>query len=579
MQKTLKSNGFRGAEVRGVYQLGNMLGALTIAKERDEKYTTISGSDLVENPVLRLARMIKDVFWVNLTRRLDAGLIDKAAVDPKDWTDDPRPRIYVPPGAAQQIEYYHKLAQERPELNLDVEVLPKEITLEVYKRMSHKPGVLALEMEEFVDPATGKKDLRGLPFIVPGGRFNELYCWDSYFNSLGLLNCGLEDMAKSIVKHFIFEIRHYGGVCNANRSYYILRFQPPFLTDFAWKTYLATQHQPDSKEFLRLAMLAAIKEYTQVWMAEPRYDPKSGLSRYGTKNTGIPLECEDGAFEEILQPYMRRHGMGYRQFIEAFNNGSIKEEGLDEYFRHDRAVRESGHDISLRVEGVGADIATVDLNCLLYKYETDIARIIRTVFDGKLDVPLEFCPAGVEPHTETSSAWEQKAELRTQNMIKHLWNEEKGMFVDYNTRLEKHHPIESATFLWPLWCGLASPEQAARIVTNLPKFEMVGGLVSTNLESLPNRGNMPCHRKHQWDYPSGWAPHQMLAWEGLRKYGYDAIAERLCYKWMHNIIKVFVDFNGAVVEKYDVTNERDPHKVDAEYGNQGVAFKGYAREG
>jgi alpha,alpha-trehalase len=556
-----------------------MLGALTMAKERDEKYITISGSDLVENPVVRLARMIREVFWPNLTRRLDGGLIDKAAVDPKDWTDDPRPRIYVPPGATDQVEYYRRLARERPELNLDVEVLPAEITLDVYRQLSRKPGVLALEMEEFVDPATGKKDLRGLPFIVPGGRFNELYNWDSYFTSIGLLNCGMADMAKSIVKNFIFEIRHYGLICNANRSYYILRSQPPFLTDLAWKTYTAIKNQPDAKEFLRFATLAAIKEYTQVWTAEPRYHPKSGLSRYDTKNSGIPLECEDGAFEKILQPYMSKHGLGYHEFIEAFNNGSLKEEALDEYFRHDRAVRESGHDISLRVEGICADIATVDLNCLLYKYETDIARILRTEFDGKLDVPAEYCPAGIEPHAETATAWEQKAELRKKNMIKHMWSEEKGMFVDYNTRLEKHHPVEAATFLWPLWCGVASPEHATRIVANLPKFEMVGGLVSTNPDSLPNKGNMPCHRKHQWDYPSGWAPHQMLAWEGLRRYGYEAEAERLCYKWMHNIIKVFVDFNGAVVEKYDVTNERDPHKVDAEYGNQGVAFKGYAREG
>jgi alpha,alpha-trehalase len=109
---------------------------------------------------------------------------------------------------------------------------------------------------------------------------------------------------------------------------------------------------------------------------------------------------------------------------------------------------------------------------------------------------------------------------------------------------------------------------------------MIGGLVSTTRDSLPNGGvGLKCHSQHQWDFPYGWAPHQMMAWEGLVNYGFQAEAERLAYRWLYTVIKVFVDFNGAIVEKYDVTNGKDPHKVTAEYGNQGLNFKGYAREG
>ncbi|KAF2398202.1 neutral trehalase [Trichodelitschia bisporula] len=580
--RTVKSKGFRTAEIRGAYALSNVLGALTFAQEDKEKYAILRWSSLHEGPVTRLARLIKDVFWENLTRRLDASMIAAAATDAKDWTENPQPRIYVPRGAPEQFEYYTRVAKEKPEINLDVQLIPSNVTEEVYKKMLEKPGLLALEMEEFVNPVTGEKDLRGLPFIVPGGRFNELYNWDSYFNAIGLLANGYVHLVQSIVRNFIFEIQHYGFVPNANRSYYLLRSQPPFLTSLALKVYRRIRHEPDSKEFLRNATLAAIKEYNQVWTAEPRYDPKTGLSRYRPQGVGIPPECEKGAFSGLLEPYCKKHNMTEDEFTEAYNSGAVKEPVLDEYFLHDRAVRESGHDVSLRFEGVCADLACIDLNCLLYRYETDIAEIIRTEFDDKLQVPAEFCAIGDIPdRIETSAFWDRKARLRKERIDKYLWDAEKGMYFDYNTKTGKKHTVESATCFWTLWCGVASPRQAAQLVSSaLPKFEKPGGLVGTTEESIPNRGkNLKCHDGHQWDYPFGWSPHQILAWDGLRRYGYYQDAERVCYRWLYSIIKVFVDFNGAVVEKYDVTNLRAPHIVKAEYGNQGLDFKGYAKEG
>ena len=89
----------------------------------------------------------------------------------------------------------------------------------------------------------------------------------------------------------------------------------------------------------------------------------------------------------------------------------------------------------------------------------------------------------------------------------------------------------------------------------------------------------PKNPPKQWDYPFGWAPHQMLAWDGLRRYGFEEEAQRLAYRWLHMITKVSIDYNGAVVEKYDVTQLEHSYRVDAEYGNQGLEFKGLAREG
>ena len=111
----------------------------------------------------------------------------------------------------------------------------------------------------------------------------------------------------------------------------------------------------------------------------------------------------------------------------------------------------------------------------------------------------------------------------------------------------------------------------------LPKFECAGGLSSGTEES---RGaNSASNPQKQWDYPYGWAPHQILAWDGLKKYGYHEEAERLIYRWLHMVTRVFADHNGTVVEKYNVAEYHSPHKVNAEYGNQGLDFKGVPQEG
>jgi alpha,alpha-trehalase len=445
--------------------------------------------------------------------------------------------------------------------------------------LNKKPGLLAIAMEEWIDPATKKKDLRGLPFVVPGGRFNELYGWDSYMESLGLLINDRVDLVKPMVQHFCFCIKHYNKILNANRTYYLCRSQPPFLTDMALRVYERIKHEPGALDFLREAILAAIKEYHSVWMNSPRLDPKTGLTRYRPGGMGVPPETEATHFEHILAPYAEKHGMTFREFVDAYNHRRVSEPELDDYFLHDRAVRESGHDTSYRLEGVAADLAVVDINALLYKYEVDIGRVIRNHFGDKLEIPAEFCAGSMKPgQVETSATWERYAKKRRANVDKYLWDEEAGMYFDYNTVKEERTGYESATTFWPMWSGLATPRQANILVEKaLPRFEAFGGLVSGTEKS---RGAIGLDRPNrQWDFPFGWAPQQILAWVGLQRYGYDAEAQRLAYRWLYMVTKAFVDFNGVVVEKYDVTREIDPHRVEAEYGNQGSDFKGVPREG
>lgn len=272
-----------------------------------------------------------------------------------------------------------------------------------------------------------------------------------------------------------------------------------------------------------------------------------------------------------MQPYLAKYKLSRNEFIKKYNDGEFNEPALDNFFLHDRAVRESGHDTTYRFEGVCAYLATIDLNSLLYKYETDIANFVG-----------EFCSDSyTDPYDGSvtdSLYWRKLAEKRQQSVTKYMWDEKSGFFYDYNIHLKERTSYQSATTFWALWSGLATKGQAKAMVQKaLPLLEVLGGLVSCAESS---RGKITLVRpSRQWDYPFGWAPHQILAWQGLVDYGYQGVAKRLAYRWLFIMTKAFVDFNGVVVEKYDITRGTDPHRVDAEYGNQGADFKGVAREG
>ncbi len=568
---TVNSNGYNKAEIRGTYMLYNLLQELTLAQRFGRKAVVLDESRLNENPVKRLNRLITHTFWKSLTRTMEAENIHIFAADSKARYGENHPRIYVPYNEPDQFKYFSDAAAAHPEHQLEVIYLPKDITPEWVKSVNEKPGLLALAMDKVEDPETGEVTMKPIPYVVPGGRFNELYGWDSYMIALGLLVDDQVDLAKGMVEHFIFQINHYGKILNANRSYYLTRSQPPFLTDMTLRVYekIKFDRKP-ALEFMKRAFRAAIKEYESVWCAEPRLDPKSGLSRYRPDTLGIPPETEPSHFTLVLTPYAEKHNLPLEEFQKKYNDGTIKEPELDEYFLHDIAIRESGHDTTYRFEKKCARLATVDLNSLLFKYEVDIAHTIRTYFNDALEME--------DGTVQKSAIWVRKAKLRRDRMNKYMWNERKGMFFDYDTERCEQCTYESVTTFWTMWAGLASPRQGVKLVeVALPKFEMFGGLVSGTKES---RGEIGMHRPNrQWDFPYGWAPHQILAWNGLIKYGYGDDAERLCYRWLYLITKAFVDYNGIVVEKYDVTRTVDPHKVDAEYGNQGADFKGVATEG
>ncbi len=543
-------------EIRTTYYLSNLLQELAIAKTEGLKITEIPISRIKEEPSERLSRLIRTKYWDNLTRRVDKAGLERILTDTKT-SDSLLRRLYVPSSDSIGIVYFKALENEFERFK--VVVLPEDITPEYVKSINDKPGILSLKID----------DGKGVPFVVPGGRFNEMYGWDSYFESIGLNIDGRADLSKAMIENFAYQIKHYGKILNANRSYYLTRSQPPFLTSFIRETY-KTMGEKDT-DWLREMTSSALDEYFKVWMNKGGKLSPNGLNRYYAEGIGIPPETEEGHFDEHLEIYAEKNNMSIKEFAQAYQEGTLNQNqmmakkdlslpGLDEYFLHDRSLRESGHDTTWRLDGICADLNPVALNSLLYKYETDFAYIISAYFDNSFEYKGQNMDA---------EFWQEKAEDRKNLMNELLWNEKDKVFYDYNYQTKTPLVYESATNYYPLWSKLATPEQAEHLKNSLiENLKAKGGILSSSKASVEAFATSDVAR--QWDYPNGWAPHQMMMWKGLINYGYKKEAQEFIYRWLWMITKNAADYNGTIPEKYDVVN--CTHKVYAEYGNVGTEF-------
>lgn len=539
---------WKAKEVKGTYFLSNLAQELKLAL--DSK-TEVNDLLIFENPVDRISRSIRDRYWDGLTRRIDASSLNKVIQDPK--VKAKKLYLYVPTNDTVAFDYFSKLKVK----NLSVVKLPATIPEGFITSLGDKQGLLTLKLE------SGK----GVPYVVPGGRFNEMYGWDSYFHVLGTISDQKIELAQGMVDNFVYEINHYHKILNANRTYYLSRSQPPFLTSMIKAVYEVLPKNEKSKNWLKESTLAAIKEYETVWMGKDRLTPL-GLSRYAGFDQGIPPEVEEGHFDHILKPVAKKHKISIKELITKFNKNEIKDPELIEFFHHDRAVRESGHDTTYRwrvgSEDRASDFVTVDLNSLLYKFELDLAELIEKEFSGSLN-------------QYKSQKFVEAAKKRRELIRKYLWDKKSGLFFDYNWKSNTPSTYLSATTFYPLWAGpILSNDEAKLLVKNaLPKLEAAGGLAATSSESLSKVEGIKEER--QWDFPNGWAPHQILAWQGLKINGFDTEANRLAYKWLYMITKNAMDYHGTIPEKYNVVTRS--HKVFAEYGNVGTKFSYITKEG
>ena len=335
---------------------------------------------------------------------------------------------------------------------------------------------------------TDEGTLIGLPqpYLVPSENpiFRELFYWDSYFTALGLLETLLEDHIVGITENLAYLYKRFGVIPNGSRYYFLSRSQPPFFTRLVQLALQVKEGRGDADtlEWLRDMTAVSMNEHETVWMGTEHPHPRQmhrGLSRYFDIN-----------YLDVL------------------------------------ASCESGWDHSTRCDSRWLEHLPVDLNSILYARELDIA-------DAHVALG----------NPEAARLWRGKAETRAGTMNELMWDEAAGFYFDYDFAAERRNPHPSLAGFYPLWAGLATPERAARAVTEwLPRFSQQGGLLTT-IEVQTGR---------QWAAPNGWVPLHWLVVAGLERYGFHAEATRIMRAWCDNNAAVFEN-TGALWEKYNVT--------------------------
>jgi alpha,alpha-trehalase len=493
--------------------------------------------------------------WNSLSRSMSEC---QSLVDPKVTTP---PLLYLPYGAPMPPE----LTRLSSQCKIDVERLPRRIVhLGDVKQSELKPGLLYLPKR----------------YVVPGGRFNEMFGWDSYFIILGLLRDGRVDLARGMVENFFYEIENYGAILNANRTYFLTRSQPPFLSSMIRAVYdaeLARDSSPGNlerqKQWLARAYSYAQRDH-DFWLSGIHRAGQTGLARYLDIGEGPVPDIADHSnyYIDVIEWLVAHPDVHTNYLLAAPQHPSPAEQaalaktscdashsvvcGLAwahgfrltrDFYKGDRAVRESGFDVAFRFEpfsGSTHHFAPVCLNSLLYKYERDLTDLATM-----LEQPA------------AAAKWKQEAEARRAAINKYLWDQARGMFFDYDFIAGKRSTYVYATIFYPLWAGLATKEQAAAVDSHLAMLDRPGGLASSNYSS-----------GLQWDLPFGWAPLNWLAVEGLRKAGYIGDARRVAEQFTRTVRTSFQK-EGTIHEKYNV--ETESSKVDVIAGYQNVIGFGW----
>jgi alpha,alpha-trehalase len=354
-------------------------------------------------------------------------------------------------------------------------------------------------------------------YVIPGGRFREIYYWDSYFTMLGLEESGRKDLVADMVRDFAYLIDTYGHVPNGTRTYYLSRSQPPFFFEM-----VGLLSDTASAEAFAHYLPQLKREYA-FWMQG------AGRLHAGAAHRRV-VAMPDGA---LLNRYWDDRDTprdeSYREDTELARSSGRP---ASQVFRDIRAAAESGWDFSsrwfadARTRGTidTTEIVPVDLNSLLFGLESAIR-------------------AGCEHNGDRACAseYQRRAADRRAAMDRYLWDESAGAYLDYHWRRHARLPGISAATLYPLFIGCASKAQAAVVAGTVERTLLrAGGVVTT-----------PLATGEQWDAPNGWAPLQWIAVSGLTHYGQDRLAEGIACRWMLSVRRVY-DQSGKLVEKYDV---------------------------
>jgi alpha,alpha-trehalase len=406
---------------------------------------------------------------------------------------------------------------------------PPELPSTVYKSdptqdvCAHIDGLWPV-LTRAPDEPTANTSLLPLPhrYVVPGGRYREIYYWDSYFTMVGLEASGRQDLAREMLDNFAYLIDTYGHIPNGNRSYYLSRSQPPF---FAAMVALIAQRDGEA---VYARYLPQLKREHAFWM-----EGAEALKPGGAYRRVVRLR--NGA---VLNRYWDDRAMPRD---EAWSEDIATARGSDrpaaEVYRNLRAAAESGWDFSSRWLTDGGTLSTirtvdmlpVDLNALMYELEQTIAK-----------------GHAARKEATDATAWTRKADTRARVMRQIFWNERRHTFTDYLWKTERLSDAVTLAALYPLFFGIANADQAAHVAGTVRlKLLRPEGVVPTTIAG-----------DQQWDAPNGWPPLQWITVQGLKRYGENPLADAISDRWIRENIEGFRN-TGKLVEKYDVTGNAE----------------------
>jgi alpha,alpha-trehalase len=356
-------------------------------------------------------------------------------------------------------------------------------------------------------------------YVVPGGRFREIYYWDSYFTMQGLAASKRFDLIKGMLDNFAYLIDAFGHIPNGNRTYYLSRSQPPF---FAAMVKLYAEYEGKETALNYLPQLE--KEY-QFWM-----DGSASLTEANPAFRRVVRVAPDVVLNRYWDDRPVPRTESYRE--DVLLGQKLPAEKRENLYRNIRAACESGWDFSSRwfkdgqhLDSIATtEIVPVDLNVLMYNLEQTLAELY-----------------ALKGNTEKNQEMLRKAEKRKAAILRYCWSEEKGYFFDYHFPGQQITQAYTLAGMYPLWMQLATDEQASRAVQTVKdRFLLAGGLVTT-----------PVATAQQWDAPNGWPPLQWVSIQGLRHYQHYDLADTISSRWLHLNESVFKQ-TGKMMEKYNV---------------------------
>ncbi len=445
----------------------------------------------------------------------------------------------IPRGRMKQIKKQYELQKNDPDFNLQEFVTRyfyafEHSTSEYQTNPYHTPREHIQELWTVLE-RRNRLDRGSLiaipyPYIVPGGRFTAQFYWDSYFTMLGLAADNRWDMVENMLKNMTYMIRKFGFIPTANRTYFLSRSQPPVLSH---AVKLLARHQNRTLTLLEYLpyMLSEYRFWTKGKRTLGKLDEAAAMRRVVRMPDGTMM---GRYFDNKKTPRPE----SLREDVETAE--SAAHSNAEKLYLDLRAAAESGWDFSSRWFEDPHDISTiqttdivpVDLNCLLYHLEKTIAETYQVLYQPLL-----------------ARRYLRLAEKRKAAIERYMWDDKEQFFVDYNFRTGKPTGHITLAGVFPLFTKVASPAQAKAVAERLEKdFLKDGGLVTTLIET-----------DQQWDWPNGWAPLQWVAIQGLREYGYHALAEKIKINWIDACLYTYKK-KAKMVEKYNVV---EPHKLSS----------------